>query len=159
MDEKIREKLITHLTDDRSVEYYVALAGKKATKTDCRALANAMIPYMLDQLDSKAGKATKTADKLREYILQAGEKGVAEDPKFGSTVLSALLGSKKMEMIGFHADDMLVHPFVIENMLIAMAPMVLRVYGNEFRKELFPPMPGPMGMPGPGRPGEPRGRR
>ena len=137
MDDNTLAKIIDRCMDDRSIERYVALAGKKATKTDCRALAAEVVPLLVDKLDSKASKDTQTSDKLHQYMAQAFETQADEDPKFGAAILTTLLGSKKGEVITFHADNLLVHPFVIENMMIAMAPSILRAYGNELGRDIF----------------------
>ena len=177
MDEKILARITDRCLDDRSIEQYTALAGRKATKTDTREVARNVVPLMVDQLDSKASKETKTAMKLHEYMMQAFDPKAAEDPKFASGVLSTLLGSKKGEIIAMNADTLLVHPFVIENMLLAIAPAVLRAYGTEFGRDVFrrgfggpapapqpaPPRPeparrpAPAQQPGPGGPGMGRG--
>lgn len=137
MDEITLNKIIDRCLDDRSLEHYVQLAGRKATKTDTRAVAVAVIPYMVNQLDSKASKETRTAEKLHEYMLQAYDPLRCDDPQYSAAVVSLLLGSKKMEIIMTNADELLVHPFVVENMIRAFAPSVMRAYGAQFGKNIF----------------------
>ena len=137
MDDAVLNKIIDRCLDERSLERYVELAGRRATKTDTRAVARNVIPYMVTQLDSKSSRETRTAEKLHEMMMQAHDPATMEDPRFASSVVTTLLGSKKNEIIAATADEMMLHPAVVENMIQAFAPSVMRAYGAEFGKDVF----------------------